>query len=205
MFTLVQDIEKGVKLNLSLLRTRFPRRRGWAFGLENKIRFMKTFLLHILLVLVSAQIVHSDEHPQGATSNPVLEQFIRFGSNLHKHPIGKFQKEDIEKVQNQHNKNQTDEWHTAYYDGITVTFYRAGSAQSDLLSKVVFFARKSEMPFGIKIGDRKVKILERLGKPTENRGEDLYFKLPNESYEESVSFRFSKGRLTQVQWNFEID
>ena len=162
-------------------------------------------MLTIGVLLLSVQIGFAYDIVPGMKVMPQVEQFVRYGKDLYAKNKSMPQRDVAEKVQNPHNPAQTDEWHTVYYDGMVVTFYRAKSAQGDLLSKLVLSDKKFTMPFDIRIGDKKEKILQKLGTPIEIRGEELYYDLPYASFSESITFKFSKRILKEVQWDFEID
>jgi hypothetical protein len=166
---------------------------------------MKRIILTIGIFLLSAQIGFAYDILPGMKAMPEIEQFVQYGKDLYSKNKNKPQKDVVEKTQNQHNPAQTDEWHTVYYDGMVITFYRAKSAPGDLLSKLILSDKKFNMPFDIRIGDKKEKVLKLLGRPTEIKGKELYYNLPYASLSESITFKFSKDTLKEVQWDFEID
>jgi hypothetical protein len=166
---------------------------------------MKRMILTIGVFLLGLQIVSACDIPPGMKPMPGLEEFIRYGNDLFTNNKSIPQKDIIGTTQNRHVPMQTDEWHTVYYDGMIVKFYRAKSAPGDLLSTLVLSDKKLIMPFGIRIGDGKEKVLQKLGSPTKIKEDELYYSLPYASYPETVTFRFSKGILKEVQWDFDFD
>jgi hypothetical protein len=166
---------------------------------------MHRIILAIGVFLLGVQMGAAYDIPPGMKAMPELERFVRYGKDLYANNKSKPQRDVSEKIQNRHNPTQTDEWHTTYYAGMVVTFYRATSAPGDLLTKLVLSDKRVIMPFDIRIGDNKEKVLQKLGIPTEIKEEELYYHVPYASYSESVTFKFSKDVLKEVQWDFEID
>ena len=122
---------------------------------------IKTFIA-IAVLLLLAPAGYCSDAPSEA------EKFIHFGYELYEKTTSKPEKEIIETTTNKHNPAQIDQWHTIYYDGVMVKFYRAVSAPKDLLSTITMTSRKINMPFGIRIGTKKEAILQRLGTPSKD-------------------------------------
>jgi len=159
----------------------------------------------IVVLLLGPQAGLAYDIPPGMEPKRELEQFISYGKDLHVNTKIKPQKDVVKKIKNPHDPKQIDEWHTVYYRGLIIRFYRATSAPGDLVNKVILSNKEYTMPFNIQIGDTREKVMQKLGVPTDDKEEKLYYDLPYASYSESVTFKFSKGILKEVEWDFEID
>lgn len=163
-----------------------------------KLPFIKICSLLLLMALFgcSTESAVRGEEPVG--------QFAEFGNRYFESLKGQPLSDEVKSTENTHVKGQMDEWHTAKYEGSTVTYYRVVSEKRNILSSLEITSSSVLLPFGIHVGVSKSTIWNALGQPTSSTGNEATYVIDG-TYAQTVAFKFSNNELVKVIWSHGID
>jgi hypothetical protein len=113
-------------------------------------------------------------------------------------------KKNIIDKQNIHNPEKIDQIVELFYEGLFLQVYHVTSMDNDIVIAIEITSEKYPVPDGLVIGSSEQKVLEVLGKPTEENG-STYRYFSGELAMGSVEFSFREKVVVSVRWNYFID
>ena len=160
---------------------------------------MKSIFL-IIFVAMAVGCSNSAHEAKIENASKVVKFGYEFFNGINVQPLS----EEVTPTENAHVEGQIDEWRSAKFDGFTFRYYRVVREKRNMLTHLELTTPTVMAPFGLHVGSSEAEILNALGTPSSiDKGIFVYER--GDGYSETVAFAFSKGLVSAINWQYEID
>jgi hypothetical protein len=130
----------------------------------------------------------------------------------------------VRKLRNQHDPAQMDELHELTYDGLRVLLYRVTAEDREFITDLSLTSAKYRVKWGLGVGNTKEAVRRVLGggftalaapdsriaphearRRCDERDGVCTYRYDGFEQKSHVSFSFRSGRVSRIDWTFEVD
>jgi hypothetical protein len=143
--------------------------------------------------------VKIDDFMRNGPAFPVGTSLAEIANNF-----GEPLRKNVSDKQNIHNPAQTDQIYELFYEGIFLQVYHVSEANKDIVTMIEVTSEKYPIEHGLVIGSSKAKVLETLGKPSDEKPGLVRF-FAGDFVMGAVDFTFKNNLLASIKWTYFID